>query len=318
MPMPLDPCPKTAVLLNPRSRHGKTGKRWLKLEPKAREVIGDFTLIATERAGHAPELVQGALEAGFERIVCVGGDGTLHEAINGFFTDGAAINPEAVLALIPFGTGCDFARSVDVPKGAAALEHFNEGHVHAIDVGRITTHDAAGASHTRYFLNASHTGLGGKVAAMANQSSKKLGGFLTFLGAVIGARLTTKAIAMSVEVDGERFDGRYLDVIVTNGQFDGGGIHVAPRARLDDGVFDVYAIGDFSYAETAANLWRLYRGRADEHPKVTYARGSRIVIVPETPVQVSPDGELAGVSPVEIEVVPKALRVLTGPRPLAV
>ncbi len=288
------------------------------MAPRVHDAIGEFTLLETQRAGHAPELVSQALRDGFDRIVCVGGDGTIFECVNGFFDASGPINIDATFGIIPFGTGCDFARSVDVPKGEGAIPALAANKIATIDTCRLSCQTDAGEPVRHCFLNAAHAGLGGNVAAISNRSSKVFGGFLTFLYAVLAARFTTKPVHMEIDVDGERIEGEFLDAIVAHGQFDGGGMHSAPKSRLDDGLLDVYLIGPFSIVESLWNLPMLYRGEQDKHEKVSYLRGRRVTVTSKQPVLVNADGELAGQSPVTFEVVPQSLRMITGPNPLGV
>lgn len=312
---PVEQFSKRAVIVNPFSGSGRTGRHWVAFEPEVRDALGAFTLFPTTGPRHATEVARNALHDGYDLIISAGGDGTNFEVVNGFFEDGKAINPEAALGFLPVGTGSDFRRTLNIGRGRKSIQALRTGEVNTADIGRIDSVDDAGAAMTRYFLNITHIGLGGRVGEYVNGSSKALGGFTTFLIGVIGSRLTYRARPMRITVDDETLDGVHLDVIVAKGQYEGGGMLVAPRARLDNGYFDVYVVGDVGLAETIVHLPKLYRGRLDLHPKVTYHRARRVQIEANERTVISPDGEMAGRLPATLEVVPRAIRLLTGPNP---
>ena len=312
---PVEQFSKRAVIVNPFSGSGRTGRHWVAFEPEVREALGEFTLIPTTGPRHATEVARNALHEGYDLIVSAGGDGTNFEVVNGFFENGTAINANAALGFLPVGTGSDFRRTLNIGRGRKSIQALREGEVHTADLGRIDSVDDAGAAMSRYFLNITHIGLGGRVGEYVNGSSKALGGFTTFLIGLLGSRFTYRARTMRITVNGVAIGGVHLDVIVAKGQYEGGGMLVAPQARLDNGYFDVYVVGDIGLLETIVHLPKLYRGRLDLHPKVGYYRARRVYMEADERTLISPDGELAGRLPATLEVVPRAIRLLTGPNP---
>jgi YegS/Rv2252/BmrU family lipid kinase len=309
----MDETPKIAVILNPRSGNGRTARTWRRLEPAVRSALGDFTLFLTQRPGHATELTRRALRDGYRRIVSAGGDGTHHEIVNGFFERLVPINPQATLALFPLGTGSDLRRTLNIPSGARAIRHLTSDTVMRVDVGRVRLTGLNGEPSVIHFINALHIGLGGLVAKRVNQGSKWMGGFLSFLKSVVISRLTYSNLPMTVRINGLAYSNCYLEIIVANGQYDGGGMHIAPYARLDSGFFDVYTLGDVGLIDTALNIPRIYKGTLEEHSEVLYFQATTIEVETDERVLVSPDGELAGVAPLSVEVLPAAIRMVTGP-----
>ncbi|MBM3288766.1 MAG: diacylglycerol kinase family lipid kinase, partial [Candidatus Hydrogenedentes bacterium] len=114
--------PKIAVVVNPRSANGRTGKRWPEFESRLHAAIGDFTTLTTTRPGHAGELARMAIEEGHDTIVSVGGDGTHCEVVNGFFDGARPVNPAAAMAVVPQGTGSDLARGLGMRRFEDALD----------------------------------------------------------------------------------------------------------------------------------------------------------------------------------------------------
>lgn len=306
---------KYAVILNPNAGNGRGGRHFARLDAEIAHTLGDYTLFQTKHAGHASELTRHALHEGYDRIVSAGGDGTHLEVVNGFFEGGEAINPEASMAVLAVGTASDLNRTYDVPKGRGAVAFLNSDRVLPIDIGRLSSTGEDGECIERYFNIAVHMGLGGVVGEHTNRRSKVLGGFLTYLLAVVTARIEYSAKQMNVECDGETVSDTFMEVIVAKGFYDGGGMHVAPNGVLDNGFFEVYTIGEMGLLDTLYSIRRIYQGTQLEHPAVHYRRARRVTVTSSERVAVSADGECLGVLPATMEVVPKALRVVTGPNP---
>lgn len=298
---------KYAIILNPNSGSGRAAREWRRLEGHVRSILGAFSLFCTERPGHGVELTRRALHDGHDRIISAGGDGTNYEVVNGFFENDALINPNASMALLPIGTGSDLRRTLGLRRGLRAVPYLARHDLIYADMGRVNSTDASGRPLTHYFLNSLHIGLGGLVGEYVNRGNKRFGGRLTFFKGVVMARLAYKPQPMEIAINGDRLEGRFLDLIIANGQYDGGGMHVAPRARLDSGHFEVYVIGDVGLIGTALNLPRLYMGTLERHPRVRYYQASVLEVRSPEAVRVSPDGELAGHTPARVDILPRLL-----------
>ncbi len=307
--------PRTVVIVNPKSQGGRLGKRW----PELRETLGrafPFDEAITEQAGAATRLAREALRAGAERIVGVGGDGTVNEIVNGFFDEaGQAIAPEASFGLIPFGTGGDFRRTFDLPldtREAAAVIAAN--HRQRIDVGRLTFVATDGSPAARMFANIASFGVSGVVDRLVNQSGKKLGR-LSFLWASVRASLAYENQRVQVTFDGaDRIELAINTVAIANGRYFGGAMKVAPDAEVDDGKLDVVALGDFGLMDLMTASRRIYKGSHLGMSKVSARRATIIEAEPIDPaanVELDIDGESPGRLPARFEVKPAALWMLT-------
>jgi YegS/Rv2252/BmrU family lipid kinase len=310
--------PRTVLIVNPRSQGGRLGKRWTEIA----DTIGrafPFEEAITQGPHDATRLTREALRGGAERVVAIGGDGTINEVVNGFFDDrGAAIAPEASFAVIPFGTGGDFRRTPGLPTGLAdAAAVIAANHRKKIDVGRLEFTTTAGGRAARMFANIASFGVSGVVDRLVNASDKKLGR-LAF--AVATARATWSYTNQRVQLvfDGtDRVEATINTVAIANGKYFGGAMMVAPDAELDDGAFDVIAMGDFGFGDLLKSGRRLYKGTHLAMDKVT-ARRARVVdaepIDPKAVVELDVDGENPGRLPARFELVPAALwLVVPGP-----
>jgi diacylglycerol kinase (ATP) len=257
----------------------------------------------SERVGQLTELARKAA-AGASLLVAVGGDGTVNEVVNGI----AGLDVE--LAVIPRGTGWDFVRTYGIPrKLEAAVEIALHGRTREIDLGRAHYLGWDGVEGESLFANVASAGMSGAIAKRANETSKTLGGKISYAWATLLVFSRWRSGEITVRVDGEEHRGRMHDVIVANGRYLGGGMKMLPDAEPDDGLFDVLLIGDLTKRDLLLTLPKTYRGRHLPHPKATLLRGSTVEIEAPEPLPVELDGEQPGTTPVRFELVPRALRL---------
>lgn len=305
---------KTLMVANPASGGGSLGRQWGKVAAAIRESYGPFEHRFTEHAGHAPRLVREALRAGFEQIVALGGDGTISQVASGFLDGDTPVNPEAVLGVLPLGTGGDFRKTVkiskDLRKSAAALRGFA---TRPLDLGKIryTANDGSEAHTT--FINIASFGMGGLVDRYVNESGARISGTLSYLSSTVRAALKYRNQRVEVTLDDtDSYSMKIVNLAVANGQFFGGGMRVAPHARVDDGYLDVVAIGDFSPLEMLRFGHRIYFGTHLGHPKVRPDRARKIEARPANPdeaVLLDVDGETPGRLPATFSLLPGALNL---------
>jgi diacylglycerol kinase (ATP) len=299
------------VVVNPASSGGRTYRRW---PATAALLLGagiDFETRLTRAPGEATEMVRGALRDGCSHVIAVGGDGTLNEVVHGFFDDrGTPINAEATLGLIPSGTGGDFRKAAGIPAATErAVDVLAAGHSRRVDAGRIDFSDGS----SRHFINIADCGLGGDVVARVNRNPHKTGGLrgtAVFLGASLAALWSFRAQPVRMEIDGRRLEATVESVVVANGRYFGAGMHIAPGAALDDGLFDVVVVEERGHLRSLRGLPGLYRGThlrqrgVSMHP----ARVVRIESLGE-PLLFDVEGEQIGRTPATLTCLEGAIRL---------
>ena len=303
----------TLVIVNPASAGGRTARDWPLVQRCLVDAGVDFEPRITSATGDATRLAREALRDGYARVVAVGGDGTLNEVVNGFFDPQTCepVNPDAVLGMIPSGTGGDFRKSAGIPMAhAAACALLARADVRSVDVGRIDYH-GGGAPDPRWFVNIADCGIGGDVVRRVNASRKSRGGTATFLWHSLAALATFGSRMVRVEVDGESIEGPMQNVVVANGGFFGGGMRIAPMARIDDGMFDVVLVADVGLRRALAGLPGLYKGRHVGRPGITVRRGRVVAVTPleQRPILFDVEGEQVGRAPATLTCLPGALRL---------
>ena len=309
---------KTFCVVNPESGGGRTGRQWPGLQRQLERAIGPVQAEFTARSFAAVAITRRALNAGYDRIIAVGGDGTVSEVANGFHVDRAPINRDASLGFLMTGTGSDLRRTFGIEAGTEAqIARLASGQPREIDLGRVTCVNEQGNRDERLFINIGSFGLSGSIARRVNQAtqSKRLGGRFSFMWNSALGTIRHHNLPVHLQVD-DAFDEviEVTTVAIANGQFFGGGMWIAPGADPADGLFDVVIMRDVSRIETMRNLPKVYAGRHLENSKVTVVRGRKVTAVPiekigGEPVLIEVDGESPGRLPATFEILPRAIQV---------
>jgi len=268
--------------MNPAAGHGRSAHFREEVLEAARRHWGGVTLELTTRPGHATELAR-AHARGADRIIAVGGDGTVHEVANGLLTAGLDRLPP--LGVVPVGTGNDFAKMTSSAKlrPAEALAAFAAGATRPFDVGY---------AWGEYFVNSLGVGLDADVARRVNLY-KHWPGSLGYMVAALQAIVHRKSLRLAVEADGASWSGPTVVLEVGIGPCAGGVFYLTPEARPDDGLLDVCAIGPFGLGFLVTKAHRVLRGRHTTLPQVRMARGAHVrVSSADGPLTAHLDGEL--------------------------
>ncbi|MEE2645076.1 MAG: diacylglycerol kinase family protein [Myxococcota bacterium] len=302
-----------AVIVNPASGGGKTARRWTAFAPKLLSRFGPCEVFRSEHPGHCEQLARAALEAGAKRIFVVGGDGTNHEVVNGLFDEAgkarAGLN-RLSLTFLPMGTGSDLCRSLGLPRRPETALDVLEDQARPLDLIEVDFQGHNGQALRRFSVNIASFGISGEVGRRLAIGQKN--GALSYPAAVLGAVRSYQNRDCGLTVDGgESRPARLLAGVIAKGQFFGGGMRVAPDARLDDGSLSFIELGDLSGAEVLRWLVPLYRGSHLRSQKITSSAIRELSVVPlgEAPVEIELDGEPVGQLPATFRVRHHALRV---------
>lgn len=306
---------RTMVVVNPAGGGGKVGRHWPDISAMIRREFGPFDDALTTGPGDATALTRQALQSGIEQVVALGGDGTVNEVVNGFFDGpgGETISDSGVLAVLPMGTGGDFRKSLGLSENLEDNVRRLKGRdSRPLDIGRATVTGDDGHERVRYFANIASFGSSGEIVRKANASSKLLGGKATFFLSTVRTLVTydNPRIRLTID-DGEPIDLLTNTVAIANAQFYGGGMHIAPMARYDDGQLEVIVVGDVGLGFFARYQGALYRGEHPELPQIRHLSGKVIKaeVLSDDPVLAELDGEGGAQLPATFEILPAAIRV---------
>jgi diacylglycerol kinase (ATP) len=303
---------KAALVVNPASGNGTTGKRFPAMMDIIKQEVLSFVHRFTESPGHATAITRQYLKEGHDLIIAVGGDGTTNEVVNGFFDQsGSAIRPGAAISFISGGTGRDLIRTVGIPADtAAAVKHIINSKVRPVDLGRVTFFNQEGAQKSRFYMNVAGLGLDGATVDRVNHTSKALGGFVSFLWATIATLALYKNQKMQIIVDDQEICNEPVTVVVLgNGRYFGGGMCIAPNACIDDGLLDIVILRDLSKLNLLFSLPRVYRGSHLTHSRITSLRGKKVRVIADQNVLLDLDGEQPGCAPIELEILPCSINL---------
>ena len=303
------PRPDMFIIVNPASSGGKTGQRWAGIEERLRIEGAQFDVEFTHEPGHATVLAREAVAAGYRTIVSVGGDGTLNEVVNGLVIDGRA-DPDVRLGLIPGGTGSDFGRGIGLPRDPleSAL-HLLQAEPHWFDMGQVVC-KLAERTNTRYFINVAGLGFDGAVCDRVNRSGRVGGGTIPYLTNLVVTLFTYSNKRVHWTLDGQARDEVLNSVIVANAHFFGGGMHISPNSKMDDGLFHVITLGDWGKLEFLMAVPRVYNGTHLTHPKVKEYIGREVTVEADGRMFLQAEGDLFGEAPATFKILPHTLQVL--------
>lgn len=302
-------------IINPSAGFGKTGKNLKALLKEISFQDPQAKILLTRHALHAMSLTKMALNDGAHRIIVIGGDGTLNEVINGFFDkDGKPHNEQAEIALVPSGTGSDFARGIYQGQSLKErIEFALNSDAKPTDVGLTYAHDANGVEIKRYFINVSSVGLSGLVAGFMKTVTKKLGPTAAYFIATVQAIRELKATTFIIKNDSHTMTVDNCSLVsFANGQYFGSGMRVAPNAKVDDGLFDVISIKDLSPLFFIVNGYRIYQGTHLTLNNVGFHQLSECTIESTSPqaIYVETDGELFAQLPARYEIKRHAVKMV--------
>lgn len=304
--------PAKHIILNPASAAGKTGRRQAEIIALFERIVGsEYSLCVTGMPGEATDSAKQALGNGAELIVAVGGDGTIQEVVNGFFSGGRLISPLASLGIINAGTGHGFAQSFGLPEDLERQMWVIAGRsFRAIDVGRAWFMNGGAKAVERYFINECQAGIGGEVVRRVGAKSKRFGGALAFGLTSAAAALNAPSRPVTVQVDKEPArTHKLIGVVMANGSRMAGGMNLTPNAELSDGLLDILFIHEQSRLERLRNFPKIYSGKHIGLASFSYRQGRRISVSSAEKMLFEADGELWGTVPCRVEVLPGLLRV---------
>jgi len=296
------------LIANPGAGRGRVDAALPEVELVLREAGLEYRIVRTTGPGHATEAARGALLGGERFLVAVGGDGTVHEVVNGMLDDGKPMAPDAVLGVIAAGSGCDFVRSFGLPADVKqAAGHLAGDQVQAVDVGSVS---CAGQDKPRYFVNIAQAGLGAAVVARTaglTRTGKLLGGAKYAAGFWLTLPRFRPA-AVRLDADGHAYAWRAFNVVVANCRFYGGGMQISPKSDPGDCLLDVLVMTG-PKSDSFTTLPKVYKGAHLPHRHIAELQAAQLRVDADAPFPVEADGEILGSTPASFGIVSEAIRL---------
>jgi len=303
---------KTHIILNPTSGGGMAGRNIPGFISEAEKRFGNQFLLHVTRAPlEATHLAHEAAEAGAELIIAAGGDGTVHEIVNGLFKGKDLINPFCVLGILDFGTGKGIAQTLGLPKSYPdQLDYIINNAACPVDIGYIRYKNSHGDPCGRCFINDCQIGIGSAVVKRVHAGYKKLGGRMAFGMVAMSQVIFYKSNRITFHLDDQApVTEKLIGLVISNGNYCAGGMQLNPDARPDDGYFDILYIHEMTIPERLISFPKIYPGKHLPSKHFTSARNKKIALASDEALWIEADGELVGMLPCDIEILPSILNV---------
>jgi YegS/Rv2252/BmrU family lipid kinase len=301
------------TIVNPNAGNGKGKKDWKRITALFEKAGISIDIKFTEKKGHAIEFTRDAIKAGFRKIVCVGGDGTLNEIVNGAFIQEVCSPKDIAVGMVPVGTGNDWGRMFGIPliyEGAIDVIKKNKLLLH--DIGVIDYYHGD-KPHRRYFINIAGLGFEAIVVRKTNkQKDKGRSNNAIYFYNLITSLVSYKKPVADIIIDGHTNRYNIFSINVGNGRYCGGGMRQTPDAVPDDGLLDITVIREMGRIEIIRSLKILYDGTILSHPKVDGYRSNNLIVRSEQELFAEADGESLGHTPVEFSIIPAAIQIVYG------
>ncbi len=295
---------RTLVLVNPASGGGAALCAQPVIEDYFRKIDFPAAFRSTTSADHMRQLAADAASQGYACVAALGGDGAFHFVLTGAFGTGIAIG------CIPAGSGNDIAMGLGIPLDPIDAAHLlAHGTPQAVDVLRLRF--AGGV--TQIMIGAGGMGLDAEANQLATGKFRRVPGLLKYVTAALAALTTSQPLRVTAEIDDARWQGALLLAAVANSPTYGAGFKIAPAASMDDGWMDLTFVEDLSWSRIFEALLILLRNGDLRWPQIHRFRARRVRLSADRPSPFHGDGEFLGIAPVEIEVLPKAIRVIAPP-----
>ncbi len=293
---------KILLVFNPEAGHGRAKKHLKEIESLFGHYNINFDIALTGYKGHAVELVKNANLNNYKAVVSAGGDGTLFETLNGIFKNTkASLKPP--LGIIPIGTGNAFVRDMELDNGKYkdAVEIIANGNLRKTDVGKFVTH-----GEEYYFLNIVGLGFVSDVAKLAHKL-KIFGNFSYTLGVLI-KMIPLKSYPLTIEIDGKVYERDNLFVEVSNSRYTSNFL-MAPNAKTNDGYLDITLLNKTTRRKLLSYFPKIFTGEHIFVEDVETFQGKNVLIKTSDNKELTPDGEILGVSPTTISCLHNAIEV---------
>jgi len=293
---------KVALIINPAAGNGRGAKAGQKALRALNEKGVTCTPLVSEYPGHALRIAERLQLAEFDIVVCVGGDGTVFEVINGLLHVEAPSS--TTIGVIPVGSGNSFSQDLGVfGDFEGAVEAVVRNRSRSVDVAWFTTN-----GERYYFANMLGFGFVSDVchAAVRYKALRHL----SYVIAVFQITASLSHYHLQLTVDGKSYERTNCFVEVCNSRYTAGTMLMAPQASIDDGLLDIVILNRISRRKLLCSFPRIFRGAHLELPEVETFRGRHIIAVTNRPKVLTPDGELLGSTPIEVGILPGRLQVV--------
>ena len=291
------------IIANPIAGNQKFSKQWKEIQQLLNSKNIDYSFVFTQFSKHEIELVQNAIQQGFRNIISVGGDGTLHNIVNGVMMQRYVKSSDITIAVLPIGTGNDWIKTYNIPNNIKrAIDIISERKTILQDIGQIEI----ATGKISYFNNVAGLGYDGYIAKKL-QELKRLGAMSYLIAGIYGFLFYKKSI-FKVTMNQIIIESTCLMTMVSICKFSGGGMQFTKDVNTTDGLFDITIVKNLNMFDLISNIKKLYNGHIVHHKKVETYKTDLITVIPQaSKPYIQADGELIGVGKVTFKIISKAI-----------
>ena len=293
------------VIANPTSGNKKLSKKWKEIEQLLNEKNIEFSFAFTQYSKHEIELVHTAIQQGYRNIISVGGDGTLHNVVNGIMTQRYVKTSDITVAIIPLGTGNDWIKTYNIPNNIEkSIDLISNKKTFLQDIGYLKLENTSA-----YFNNVAGLGYDGYIVNKLNKL-KRFGSIAYLLSGLAGLLLYKKS-TFKIEFDSKVIETNCLMTLFGICQFSGGGMQFTKDVNSSDGLFDITIAKNLHLFDLIFNIKKLYSGSIVYHKKIETYKTKEITVIPQTSKPfIQADGELIGTGKVTASILEKSLNFI--------
>ena len=308
---------KWSVILNPNAGGKLAGREWPHIEKELLSQGFVFDSVKTEKPMHAIQLVEKKLKEGYRKIIAIGGDGTLHEVVNGIMKQNHVNPDEILLAMISVGTGNDWIKTHLIsPDYKIAIQQIKNGNTIRQDVGKIVYKNGGPNNEVRYFINSVGIGFDARVVEyILPNKAKGLSNKSDYMLGLIKSLFTNKNILTRLQLDGKTINAKIYNLTVGLCKFKGGGFKMSPHAIPNDGKLDITLACRITKGKLIANLPKIFGGKVDQIKQFEFFKVTDLMLHPSGPMCTEADGEFLGHHPIQVSVIPSKLRLISDFKP---
>ncbi len=265
----------------------------------------------TKTTNDAISLASKATDKRYDIIIAAGGDGTLNQVVHGVFSSRENTSYLPIVGLIPIGTGNDFARGSGITTNSHTLiEKIKSASFQPVDIGQVVYTHASGDVGTRNFINVADLGMGPEVVQKVLASDRFFGSQVAYFRAIISTFFHYKPMVVSATSTDWHWQGKLRTLAVANNKYYGQGLCIAPDAKTNDGLFQVFICGNVSVFDFIRYSGKLRRAKKITHPEVRYQQTKHLELTSQSPCAIEADGEFLGWLPATVKIMPNTLRFI--------
>lgn len=305
---------KWLVILNPNAGGKQAIKIWPLIESELKFEGFDFKMVKTRWPKHAINLVRDNTRKGFRKIICIGGDGTLHEVVNGIMQQDFVDTSEILLGMISMGTGNDWIKTHQISKNyKQAIQQIKSGKTIKQDIGKIVYKQDDQQEATRYFINSVGIGFDARVVNYTQpQKAKGNAKKGDYIKGLIKSLFYHKNVQSLIQLDNETIDTKIYNLTIGVCQYKGGGFKLLPYAVPNDGLLDVTLACKISKKKLIVSLPKLFGGRVEKIKYFDFYQVQDLQLDINAPIFTEADGEFLGLHPLSVSIMPNQLNFITG------